>query len=177
MKLLLRVTIITIISVLFVSFSTQAQDMQKSNKKMDINFPQKAYSGGMMEVMLGKLAQEKASSEKVKEFGKSMINDHSKANDELKNIAQKNNIPLPDSLLSKNQDLYNELSQYSGTEFDKHYMDKMVEDHKEDIAAFEDASQKADNQEIRDWASKALPILKHHLEMAKRTKDEINLSK
>ncbi len=174
---LLRLSIIAIISVLAISWNVQAQKMDKSNKNMQINFPQKAYSGGMMEVKLGKLAQQKATSEKVKEFGERMINDHSKANDELKNIAQKNNIPLPDSMLSKNQNLYNDLSQYSGSEFDRHYMDKMVEDHKEDIKTFEDAAKNADNQEIRDWAKKTLPVLKQHLELAQQAKNDVNQSK
>ena len=144
---------------------------------MDINFPQKAYSGGMMEVKLGKLAQQKASSYKVKEFGERMISDHSKGNEELKSIAQKNNIPLPDSMLSKNRELYNDLSQYNGSEFDKHYMDKMVEDHKSDIKEFEDASKNADNQEIRDWAKKILPVLKQHLELAQQTHAELSQNK
>lgn len=174
---LLKNTIIAVISVLAVSLNLQAQNMDKSNKNMEIDFPQKAYSGGMMEVSLGKLAQQKASSYKVKEFGERMINDHSKANDELKNIAQKNNIPLPDSMLTKHQDLYNDLSQYSGSEFDKHYMDKMVEDHKEDIKNFENAAKNADNQEIRDWAQKTLPTLKEHLELAQQTQSDVNKSK
>ncbi len=177
MKLLLRISIITMFSVLCISLNVRGQDMNKSDKNMDINFPQKAYSGGMMEVKLGKLAQQKASSEKVKQFGERMIADHSKGNEELKKIAEKNNIELPDSMLSKNQDLYNDLSKYSGRDFDKNYMDKMVEDHKEDIEEFEDASKNADNQEIRDWAKKTVPTLKQHLKLAQRTQSELDKSK
>ncbi len=130
-----------------------------------------------MEVQLGKIAQQKASSYKVKEFGERMINDHSKANKQLKDIAQKNNISLPDSMLDDSRDTYNELSHYSGSEFDKHYMDKMVADHKTTIKLFEEASRNARIPEIQQWAKNTLPILKQHLQLAESTLNNLNQTK
>ncbi len=178
MKNLLKLVSITFVSVLLISsavFSQSSGTMSSSSN--DVDFPQKAYSGGMMEVQLGKIAQQKASSYKVKEFGERMINDHSKANKELKDIAQKNNISLPDSMLDENKDTYDNLSQYSGSEFDKHYMDKMVADHKATIKLFENASQNAKNPEIQQWAKDTLPTLKQHLQLAESTLADLNQTK
>lgn len=189
MKRMFRITAVMIVSVLFISFNALAQNSNNSTNKNKrefpdvsanknkLEFPQLAYSGGMMEVRLGKLAQQKASAYKVKEFGERMIHDHSMANDELKNIAKKNNIMLPDNMLPANQNTYNELSKFSGPDFDLNYMNTMVKDHKEDIKAFENASANAGNMEIRHWAQKTLPILKQHLKLAETTLSDLNKSK
>jgi putative membrane protein len=149
MKKVVMISVIAMFSVLLISFNTYSQNSQNKSAKTNISFPQKAYSGGMMEVRLGTLAQQKASSEKVKQFGERMIIDHSRANKELKAIAQKDNINLPDKMLDNNQDTYNQLSKYSGKEFDEKYMNKMVEDHKEDISGFEKALLNSGNPNIR----------------------------
>lgn len=159
---------LVIVSVLFFTQSNFGQDTKSSSNKSVNTFPQKAYSGGMMEVQLGKLAQQNAYSDKVKQFGERMITDHSNANKELKDIAQKNNISLPDNMYDENKDTYEDLSKYSGAEFDKQYMDKMVKDHKKDISEFEDAAKNADNQDVREWAKKILPTLRQHLQMAEQ---------
>ncbi len=143
----------------------------KSNKKNE--FAKEAASGGMMEVKLGRLAQQNASSQDVKDFGQRMISDHSKANEQLKEIAQKNNITLPNSMMSKHQKKYDKLKQYSGKEFDKKYMDAMVKDHKEDIENFKKASKNADNEEVREWAKKTVPKLQEHLRLAEQTQKNV----
>ena len=174
-----KVAVVIFLAAILLPFYAFPQNSgkMKNNEHIKIQFPQEAYSGGMMEVQLGKLAQQNASSFKVKEFGERMINDHSKANEELKNIAQKENIKLPDNLLSANQETLKELSKYKGSEFDQHYMKKMVEDHKEDIKAFENAAENAKNEHIRQWAQKTLPTLKQHLEIAEKTLNALKQTK
>lgn len=167
---------IIIMSIISLTALPQNSGTTKVNNTI-VEFPQKAYSGGMMEIQLGKLAQQKASSYKVKEFGERMISDHTPADQELKNIAQKSNILLPDTMLAADQKTYNELSGYSGGVFDKNYMDKMVEDHKEDIKEFEEAIQNVNNQEIREWAKKTLPVLRQHLKLAQKTLNELKPGK
>src|SRR5450755_3390401 len=89
-------------------------DQRMENKMDEKKFVKDALLGGMTEVELGKMAVEKASSDAVKQFGQKMIDDHSKANEELKQIASKENINAPDSLDSKHQSRVDKLSKLSG---------------------------------------------------------------
>ncbi|MCU7525314.1 MAG: DUF4142 domain-containing protein [Ignavibacteria bacterium] len=132
-----------------------------------------AASGGMMEVELGTMAVQNASSQEVKDFGRRMIDDHSKANDELKSIAAKENIPVPAALKDENRDDVDKLSKLSGSDFDKEYMDMMVKDHKKDIKNFEDMAQNAQSPELKQFAQKTLPTLRQHLKMAQDIQDKM----
>ena len=135
-----------------------------SSKKDDKDFVLEAASGGMMEVELGSISQTNAASSKVKMFGKMMVNDHSKANAELKSIASKNNIALPTIPQEKHKMHIDDLKSKKGADFDKAYVDMMVDDHKEDISKFEDEANNGKNAEVKAFASKTLPVLKKHLE-------------
>jgi len=99
------------------------------NGTMDATFAKKAAAGGIAEVKLGQLAQERGSSEPVKAFGKRMETDHSKAADQLKEVASKNNIALPTDMDKKDQATYDRLSKLAGTAFDRAYARDMVVDH------------------------------------------------
>ena len=99
-------------------------------------FVEEAASGGMMEVQLGQMAQEKGSSQEVKDFGQMMVQDHGKANQQLQSIAQNLQMQLPQAMLDKHQQHVTELQNLSGADFDREYMSMMVEDHQEDISKF-----------------------------------------
>ena len=136
--------------------------------KKSADFAMEAAQGGMMEVQLGSYAQQNALSERVKAFGAMMVRDHSKANDELKSIATTKSITLPaDMSDSKEKKEMNELMKKTGKDFDKAYMKMMVEDHKKDVKAFEDASKDVKDTELKNFASSTLPVLKVHLDSAK----------
>ena len=146
-----------------------AQNVNDSTNVVSDNtsdFATEAASGGMMEVQLGKLAQQKAANPRVKAFGEMMVKDHSKANDELKAIATRQNIALPDSMSNDKKDNMNDLSKKTGKDFDKAYMDMMVDDHKEDIDKFQKAQQNVKDTAVRAWATNALPVLQKHLDSA-----------
>ncbi|HEY8894713.1 MAG TPA: DUF4142 domain-containing protein [Niastella sp.] len=130
------------------------------------NFINEAAMGGMAEVELGKLAQDKAANPRVKNFGEMMVRDHSSANDDLKSIAQQKNAPIPADM-GKHKSHYDELSKKQGADFDKAYMKMMVNDHNEDISAFEKASQNATDPQVKNFATQKLPILRKHLDSAK----------
>ncbi|MDB5258710.1 MAG: outer membrane protein-like protein [Chitinophagaceae bacterium] len=138
--------------------------------KDDARFAVAAADGGMLEIELARLAQSNASSEVVKEFSKHIIEDHSKANEEMKAIALSKSISLPDALSEKNLKEVDKLSKKTGADFDKDYIDFMVSDHKEDIKDFEKEAEKGNDPEIKAFASEKLPTLKHHLQMAEDTK-------
>ena len=131
----------------------------------DVNdFAVKAANGGMLEVELGRLAQEKAQNPDVKAFGAMMVDDHQKANQELKDLAAQKNITLPTTLGEDAQKHVDELRQLSGAEFDKKYIDMMVEDHEEDVKLFKEAADDADDADVKAFAAKTLPTLQKHLE-------------
>lgn len=129
----------------------------------DAAFAVEAANGGMSEVELGKLAQLKATNAKVKEFAEMMVMDHSKANEELKALAKTKNITLPDSVNSESKAMVKKLTEKTGADFDKAYVSDMVDDHKKDVAKFEDASKNLKDAELKAFVDKTLPVLKGHL--------------
>ena len=137
--------------------------------KDESTFVKEAAEGGMMEVQLGKLAQEKAADDKVKQFGKRMEQDHSKVNDELKKIAADKGVQLSMDLDKKHKTNVDKLTKLSGTAFDKQYINDMVSDHKEDIKKFQRVADKGKDPDLKQFASQTLPTLKEHLRLAEST--------
>lgn len=129
-------------------------------------FITKAASGGMMEVQLGQIAQERAQSQRVKDFGQMMVRDHGKANDELKSIATAKNVTISDSLMPDHKHHVADLQKRKGAAFDKAYMSMMVRDHEKDISEFEKASNNLSDGEVKAFATRTLPVLKTHLDSA-----------
>ena len=139
----------------------------------DAKFVTEAASGGMAEVELGKLAKEKGQHVDVKAFGEMMVNDHSKANDELATLAQAKNITLPASLGTDALNLRDELSKKSPGDFDKSYIEDMVKDHEKDIKLFEDANKNLKDAVLKAFVDKTLPTLRNHSNHAKTVKDRL----
>jgi putative membrane protein len=142
----------------------------------DTQFAKKAAQGGMAEVKLGQLAQEKGTSDTVKKFGQRMVEDHTKAGDELKRAAAQDNITLPDTISAKDKATYDELSKLSGAAFDRAYARDMVKDHEEDIADFNKEANGGKNAAIKDFATQTLPTLQDHLKEAKEMRQNVSAS-
>jgi putative membrane protein len=132
--------------------------------KDDAAFAVEAMAGGINEVELGKLAQQKASDSKVKDFGAMMVTDHTKANAELLALGQSLRVALPVVADKDGQKLMDELSKKSGADFDKAYVTAMVNDHKEDIKAFEKEGKYGTSTDLKAFANKTLPVLNKHLD-------------
>lgn len=150
----------------------QAQTDSGANKMMksaDTKFATEAAQGGMAEVELGQLALQKASNPDVKTFAQRMVDDHTKANDQLKQVASQENMTLPTTLNQKDLTLKNKLQNLSGDKFDKEYMKAMVKDHQEDVKEFQKESTNGQDPAIKGFASQTLPILQSHLQMAQST--------
>jgi putative membrane protein len=124
---------------------------------------------GMAEVELGRVAADKASSADVKKFAQRMVDDHSKANDELKTLAQNKNITLPTAVDAKHKAAMDRLSKLSGESFDRAYMQDMVRDHQKAVTAFRTESKGGKDADVKAWAAKTLPTLEEHLKMAQDT--------
>ena len=134
-----------------------------SDRVSDKEFLVKAAQGGMTEVELGKLAQEKASSSDVKQFGARMVTDHSKANDQLKTVAAKDGVAVPTTLDSRHQAMVDHMRHLSGPAFDKAYVNMMVHDHQKDAAEFRQASVNAQDPDVKAFAADTLKVIEAHL--------------
>ncbi len=169
----------TFIAAVFVMAGSMAwaMDHDKMEGKLshnDAKFVHEAASGGMMEVQLGKMATEKASAESVKEFGQRIVDDHGKANAELKALATDKDVKLSPDLMKKHQEMVDDLSKLDGDAFDKAYMKMMVKDHEEDVDAFEKAADKCEDADVKAFAAKTVPTLKAHLALAKQVRENLN---
>jgi putative membrane protein len=145
-----------------------AQDTRAQTTKqvqMDNDFVRNATQGGMCEVMLGELAQRQSSSTEIKEFGKMMVNDHQKANEELKKLTGERgyrDIPTQPTTNARND--YDKLSRLNGREFDRAFAQQMVKDHEATVKLFQQQAENGKDEQIRNWARKTLPTLERHLE-------------
>lgn len=139
----------------------------------DQHFMDKAAQGGMAEVKLGQLAKEHASNQAVKDFGQRMVDDHSKANDELKSLAGQKNVTLPAEIDARDQATYDHLSKLNGAAFDRAYMRDMVADHRKDIADFQKEANSGHDADVKAWTAKTLPVLQTHLSLAESAEKQV----
>jgi putative membrane protein len=134
----------------------------------DKQFVMKAAQGGLAEVQLGQLAAQNGNSDRVKQFGQRMVDDHSKANDQLKQVAQQKGVTIPTELSAKDQAEKDRLSKLKGDAFDRAYMKHMVMDHKTDVAEFQKEAKSGKDNDVKNFASQTLPILQDHLKEAQQ---------
>ena len=154
-----------VIAALSVAGVAAAQDSpaggSSSLSVKDKMFMKKAAKGGMMEVAMGKLAEEKGQSDDVKSFGKRMVADHGKANDELKKIAAQKNAKLP----TKEPTV--------SWSSDKAYMDTMVKDHEKDLAEFQEEAKSGSDSDVKKFADDTAKMVQEHLDLAKQTQSKL----
>ncbi len=139
--------------------------------KSDADFMVLSAGAGMLEVEAGKLGEQKATNPQVKEFAAMLAKDHEAANSELKALAAQKNITLPTAIGEDHQEDLNDLREKSGADFDKEFMDMMVDQHEEDVNRFEKFANDAEDADIKAFAGKTLPKLRAHLEKARTIKD------
>ena len=141
----------------------------------DAKFIKGAAEGNLAEVKLGELAQQRAASDAVKEFGKRMATDHQKAYDELKQIADSKGLKVPTEPDSRTKKEYDRLAKTSGADFDRAYMDLMVREHDRDVKAFQRAAKNEKDPQV--WAAKTLPTLQEHQKLAKDTDSHVRTAR
>jgi putative membrane protein len=134
----------------------------------DPAFAKAAAEGGFAEVKFGQLAEDKATSQEVKDFAKRMVTDHTKADDALKAAVSKDklSVTVPSQLDAKDQTVYDRLSKLSGSAFDRAYARNMVRDHVTDVAAFRHEANGGKDASIKSFAAATLPTLEDHLKQA-----------
>ena len=141
--------------------------------KEDRDFFDNAAQSGLLEVRLGQMVAAKGSSDDVKRFAQRMVDDHTKVNQQLAQIGQKDGLSMPQSLDKKHQDELDKMSQYGGTKLDQEYMSRMVSEHKDDVKAFEKQSKDGKDPSLKQLAASTLPTLNEHLAQAKQIDDRI----
>jgi putative membrane protein len=150
----------------WVSLPADAQT-EKGGAAGDAEFVKMAASGGMLEVKTSEMAQRQASSQEVRKFSKHMLVDHTKANNELKQLAARKGWRLPNAMVKKHADLTAKVGAARGKAFDDTYMEVQVAAHEEAVDLFRKQSQQGKDAELKEWATRTLPTLEKHLKMAK----------
>lgn len=151
--------------------------MQDNNagggSEKDEDFIKEAASGGLMEVELGRYAQQNAQNPRVRNFGAMMVRDHSQANEELKAILTQKNLTVPAAMEDNHRNKMNDIQKKTGADFDKEYMGEMVDDHEKDVDRFKRYAENGNDPELKAFAAKTLPILLMHQDSAKKIRDAI----
>lgn len=140
----------------------------------DADFMKKAAKGGMAEVELGRMAVQKGASAQVRDFGSRMMKDHSKADRELMALAASKGVELPKSISLGEDVSVAHLKMLSGKSFDEAYVKMMVDDHKEDVAAFQKEANGAEDPDVKRFAEKTLPTLQSHLDKIQAIQSEMS---
>src|SRR6266540_2705868 len=155
---------LTVAALSFVGVATAQESPAAKSSSVSVKdktFMKKAARGGMMEVAMGRLAEQNGQSDDVKSFGKRMVADHSKANDELKSIAEKKSVKLPSKERSE---------KWSS---DKAYMDMMVKDHEKDLAEFQNEANNGSDPDVKKFAEDTAKVVQEHLDLAKQTQGKL----
>ncbi|MCU1284381.1 MAG: outer membrane protein [Acidobacteriales bacterium] len=144
--------------------SQSASNSQLSDQ--DRSFIMNAAKGGKAEVELGSMANQQGANSVVKQFGQKMVTDHTDIDNRLQQIAQQKGVTLPTDLPEDAQSLKQQLSQAQGQQFDRSYMQNMVQDHQKDIAEFQKEASQGQDPDVKNFATTTLPILQEHLQLA-----------
>jgi putative membrane protein len=134
--------------------------------KSEASFVTEAAGGNLAEIKLGELAAQKGTDPKVKDFGNRMVNDHTKANNDLKPIANAGVVRWPDSPPQDAQATYDKLSKLSGDQFDRQFMTVMVKDHRKVAQRYEQELGKASDAQLKTYIQNTLPTVRIHLQHA-----------
>ena len=132
-----------------------------------------AADGGIAEIEMGKIASQKAQNAEIKKFAQMMVTEHTKASNELKSIAAKQKLTLPTEIGPRHKSTIDELNRLAGADFDREYVQAMVDAHEADVQLFEDQSEDDADQLARAFAAKTLPVLRKHLETIKNIQSKM----
>ena len=181
-KILLPVSLIAMIAISCGSNDTTTTAKKENETKVDSGmltkatevdqkFAVDAANAGMAEVKAGELAKTQGMSQQVKDFGAMMVEDHTKANNELMDIATKKSITLPTEPDSSHQKMYRDLASMKGKDFDKDYVNDMVDGHEKVEKMMQDEIKDGKDPDLVAFATKTLPVVQAHLAKVKAMKD------
>lgn len=140
----------------------------------DRAFVEEAAASGMAEVVLGRMADQKASNAQVRQFGARMVQDHGRANSELLSLAAARGMRLATSLPAHQQAEADRLGRLTGTDFDRAYLRHMLEEHQAAVSRFAQQAQAGSDAQLKAWAGRILPTLREHLQLARTAHSSVN---
>ncbi|MCE9538338.1 MAG: DUF4142 domain-containing protein [Bacteroidetes bacterium] len=155
-----------------VAIKENEEKFDDTKMEEDAEFVVKACDAGLFQVMASELAKRKSSSQMVKDLAEKLIKDHSQFNAELKTVAMEKSITIPSKLSETYQRKFDNLNEETEN-FDRVYTRVMVNDHSNIIYLYEKEAKKGEVAEIKSWASKKIPTLKQHMEMAENVRDSV----
>ena len=161
------------LAIVLVAGGTVRGDDKADKKVTDTHFVDHVYTDGQNEVILGKLAMQRSRNEDVRKFAQRMIDDHTKANNELTLLVSDLRIAVPDRPLPDQEKLLAKLHGDDLKDFDREYMEHMVKGHEAAVKLFEDASKDLKNERLKEFATKMLPTIKDHYKMAKEVQAKV----
>jgi putative membrane protein len=129
-------------------------------------FVTRAAKDGQAEVELATLAQKKAGSEQARALASELRADHDRANAELMAIARRKGMAVDAQPGDELRQVTTKLTDLNGADFDRAYTDEMVQAHQRAVQLFEDFAHTGSDPDLRAFAAKVLPTLRHHLGMA-----------
>ena len=169
-KFMLAVGLAAVLAMPALAKSAQNQPPAMSKAAMPAStktFVKKAGITNLFEISAGKIAQQKSDNRKVQDYAKMIIEDHQKAQDDLRAAAKgTNGVSVPSSLDQKHSKLIKQLRAASGAKFLKTFKAQQVKGHKEGVKLFHDYAQAAQNDKLKEFADKTLPVLEKHLKHA-----------
>jgi putative membrane protein len=181
MKLFFKSTLAIAIGFVFLSATGCSNSAQRSADRSsaadrspsaanptDRDFAVIAAQAGMAEVELGNLAQTQGSDDRIRSYGKKLVEDHARLNSELKDIAAKQALTLPSDVNSDQRKTIDKLARLSGPQFDSEFWKTAAQDHGKAIEEFRKEMNQGDNQALKDFASRSIPLLEEHLQMASK---------
>jgi putative membrane protein len=166
-----RLAVAAALAVMATGYDAAAQSAKGSVNGGDRKFMEKAAMDNMAEVQMGQMAQQKTQNPQVKDFAGRMVQDHTKASDELKQLASSKGVSLPAEVDREHKKHGDELQKKSADKFDHEYMEHMVKEHKKDVKEFEKQAKSAKDPDVKAFAQKTLPTLQAHLQAAQATYD------
>lgn len=133
----------------------------------------KLHHSNQIEIEMGKLGQDKGKASDVREFGKTLVTDHTAADQKVMALAKEEAIPLPQTMPPMNDPAMESLKSLSGAEFDRSFAKTMVDDHKKDIATVKTALAQTADPKLKGLLKSTLPVLEKHLDIAKRLVEKV----
>jgi putative membrane protein len=172
-----RMKVLAVLSMLgmglWLGGLSAADDEKKGKESGDKEFACKVSASGLAEVNLSELAARFSRNPAVRQFAQEMLADHKRANQELIQMANRRSIKLPGEMNEDHKKCFDKLKKLSGAEFDREYMEAMVKDHEKAVEAFEKESKEGKDEAMKKWAGQLTPILKHHLETARKLCEQV----
>jgi putative membrane protein len=174
LRTILAMTLLATATLASPAYAAGPGDTATQLSKEDKDFLTDTAMGSLYQVKLGQIVAKQAASEDVKRFAQRMVDDHTKVNQKLAELAQKEGVTLPQELDKKHQEMLDKLTRESGPKLERMYLEGAIADHKDDMKAFAREAKDGKNPAVKQFATTSLPVFEDHLTLARQALDRLN---